>query len=675
MTEVPKISMKAEQTGSLDNVALDDAASYQLLGVIRDGIRGGIHLEQPGDENGVGEHAEEKQHGKPLPLQAQTVFCTLPISSIELTGVRLSRDAADSLYSILQQQQRCLSRLVLNRFHPTPATDPRAIRAMLYLLGDPQSPLQTLEIGNEQPRSTDQQQRLVFRLTNAVIDSTTLQSFNGIPLTPLRPKRDRESKELLEEIKQSSTLNVSKYSVGQLINTPFKGVIVSITPNEPGATSGPGILGIRKSGAVVEPEDWHVEVAKSGAIGVSVFHALLKGYEQGHRSRKSLNGQTLEGKRKANVANGSSHPILKEFFQWQLATVAPTMLEKLNGLSLCNVNESGQLNLHGRVLEPYEQTFVANLISRTMQHEGQCQINSVTFQPGLVVFVDAFRSDQCRETASRTSIYEFDASKDLDTLEKIVKSSTSNVAKYHIGQHVDTPFRGVVVRIMPTNVGAKSGPGVIGIKTQEIREEYYGDVQKGNTSNVSKYHIGQHIETPCRGIIMSITPNETGATRGPGILAIRTKGPTSKCSTSNIVKYRVGQHIETPFRGVVVGITPNTDGAKSGPGVLELKTDREDALWSGPSVHDVDCCLISKLVSVTHTSSLDFSCNAITDQGAFWLAACLKTSSSLRTLILNKNAIRDRGLSELASALELNRTLTRFDVSENKVCDIHRNLP
>jgi hypothetical protein len=180
MTEVPEISLKAEQTGSLENVALDDAASYQLLGVIRDG------LGQPEDGNGVGERAEVTQHEMPLPLQAQTVFCTLPIGSIELTGVRLSRDAADSLYRILQQQQRCLSRLVLNRFHPTPATDPRAMRAIIYLISDPQSPLQTLEIGNEQPRSTDQQQRLVFKLTNAVIDSTTLKYFNGIPVSGLQ---------------------------------------------------------------------------------------------------------------------------------------------------------------------------------------------------------------------------------------------------------------------------------------------------------------------------------------------------------------------------------------------------------------------------------------------------------------------------------------------------------
>jgi heat shock protein HspQ len=443
-------------------------------------------------------------------------------------------------------------------------------------------------------------------------------------LAPLRPKRDRESSEPLEEIKQSSTSNVGKYSIGQLINTPFKGVIVSITPNEPGATSGPGILDIRRRQATVALEEWRVQVAKTGAVGVSVFHALLKGYERGRGARETLNGQTLEGKSEANVC--SSHPILKEFFQWQLATMTPMMLEELNGLSLHNVSESGRLNLHGRVLEPYEQTFVANLISRTMQHEGQCRIQSVTFQPGLVVFIDAFRSDQGRETAFSTSFYEFDAGQDSDTQEKIKQSSTSNVAKYQIGQHVETPFRGVVVRIIPKNVGAKSGPGVIDIKTQEIREEDceagdtntitpVGGVQKSLTSNISKYRIGQHIETPCRGIIMGITPNEAGATSGPGILAIRsqevldkdavakvTQGSTSKCSTSNIAKYRIGQHTETPFRGVVVGITPNTDGAKSGPGVLELRTDREDALWSGPSVHDVDCCLISKLVSVAHSS-------------------------------------------------------------------------
>jgi heat shock protein HspQ len=669
MTEVPEISLKAEQTGSLDNVALDDATSYQLLGVIRDGIRGGKHMAQPEDGKGVRQRTEEGQHEMPLPLQAQTVFCTLPIVSIELTGVRLSRDAADSLYSILQQQQRCLSRLVLNRFHPTPATDPRAIRAIIHLLSNPQSSLQTLEIGNEQSRSTDQQQRLVFKLTNAVIDNTTLQYFNGIPL-----KRNRASADPLEEIKQSSTSNVGKYSIGQLTNTPFKGVIVSITSNEPGATSGPGILDIRRcrgSRATVAPEEWRVQVAKTGAMGVSVFHALLKGYERGHGARESLNGQTLEGKREANV--DSSHPILKVFFQWQLATVAPIMLEELNGLSLRNVNESGRLNLHGRVLEPYEQTFVANLISRTMQYKGQHQIVSVTFQPGLVVFVDAFRSNQGRETAVSTPLYEFDAGQDSDTLEKIKQSTTSNVAKYHIGQHVDTPFRGVVVRIMPKSVGAKSGPGVIDIdiKTQAIREE--GDVQKSRTSNISK------------GIEIGITPNEAGATSGPGRLAFRTQdrldkdavakatqGPTSKCSTSNIAKYRIGQHTETPFRGVVVGITPNTDGAKSGPGVLELRTDREDVLWSGPSVHDIDCCLISKLVSVGWLRSLDFSCNAITDQGAFSLAACLKTNASLRTLILNKNDIRDSGLSELASALELNRTLTRFDVSGNKVPNVHK---
>jgi hypothetical protein len=372
MTEVPEISLTAKQTGSLENVALDDAASYQLLGVIRDGIRGGKHLGQPEDGNGVGERAEVTQHETPLPLQAQTVFCTLPIGSIELTGVRLSRDAADSLYRILQQQQRCLSRLVLNRFHPTPVTDPRAMRAIIHLISDPQSPLQTLEIGNEQPRSTDQQQRLVFKLTNAVIDSTTLLYFNGIPLAALRPKRDRESGEPLEEIKQSSTSNVGKYSIGQLINTPFKGVIVSITPNEPGATSGPGILDIRRRQATVALEEWRVQVAKTGAVGVSVFHALLKGYERGRGARETLNRQTLEGKSEANVC--SSHPILKEFFQWQLATMTPMMLEELNGLSLRNVSESGRLNLHGRVLEPYEQTFVANLISRTMP-------NSVRYVP------------------------------------------------------------------------------------------------------------------------------------------------------------------------------------------------------------------------------------------------------------------------------------------------------
>jgi heat shock protein HspQ len=648
MTEIPEISLKAAQTGSLEGVALDDAASYQLLGVIRDGIQGGRHLgqlEQVYDGGaGIGSAEEQKASrntwgslsltgGASVPLSTRTTFCTLPIGSLDLTDVRLSSDAADSLYKILRQRTSCLSRLVLNRFYPTPANDRRAIRTFVHLLRDPQSPLQTLEVGNEQAQSTDLQQRLVFELTQAVVDCETLHFFNGIPLLPLRSKHGRKPEEL-EKIRQSTTSNVAKYKLGQHIETPFSGVIVGIKPNKAGATSGPGVLDIRKDRAAVKRDDWRVQVAKTGSMGLSVFCALLKGYEQGHGDGKSVNGQTLEGKTEATV--DSLHPVLKVFFQWQLTTVAAVMLQELNGLSIRNVSESGQLNLHGRVLEPYEQVFIANLVRRATEREGQCQITSITFHSELVVFTDAFRSSQGRGAFS-TSFYEYNAGQDSDTAEKTKQSSTSNVANYQIGQHVETPFRGVVVSITPKNVGAKSGPGVIDIRTQIIRDECDDDGENDASEQMKR------------------------------------------SSTSNVAKYKVGQSVEKPFKGLIVGITANEAGAMSGPGVLDInvgvtKRRGEAPLWSGSSVRDVDCCLISNLLSAQYQHgslhALDLSRNAITDQGAFWLAACLKINTPLRTLLLNKNAIRDSGLAELASALEVNQILRRFDVSGNNVSRI-----
>jgi hypothetical protein len=53
---------------------------------------------------------------------------------------------------------------------------------------------------------------------------------------------------------------------------------------------------------------------------------------------------------------------------------------------------------------------------------------------------------------------------------EIQQSSTSNIAKYGINQHIETPFKGVIVRITPNKAGAGSGPGVLGIKTDESRE-------------------------------------------------------------------------------------------------------------------------------------------------------------------------------------------------------------
>jgi hypothetical protein len=50
------------------------------------------------------------------------------------------------------------------------------------------------------------------------------------------------------------------------------------------------------------------------------------------------------------------------------------------------------------------------------------------------------------------------------------QSSTSNIANYVINQHIDTPFKGVVVRITPDKFGAGTGPGVLDIKTDESRE-------------------------------------------------------------------------------------------------------------------------------------------------------------------------------------------------------------
>jgi hypothetical protein len=46
-----------------------------------------------------------------------------------------------------------------------------------------------------------------------------------------------------------------------------------------------------------------------------------------------------------------------------------------------------------------------------------------------------------------------------------VNCATSNIANFRVGQHIETPLWGVVMGIMPDAVGAKSGPGVLELRT------------------------------------------------------------------------------------------------------------------------------------------------------------------------------------------------------------------
>jgi hypothetical protein len=55
-----------------------------------------------------------------------------------------------------------------------------------------------------------------------------------------------------------------------------------------------------------------------------------------------------------------------------------------------------------------------------------------------------------------------------------------------------------------------------------IVEEVVTEIKQGGTSNIGKYCIGQNVEAPFRGVVVRITPNEAGAVSGPGVLDIRT---------------------------------------------------------------------------------------------------------------------------------------------------------
>ncbi|CAF5164633.1 unnamed protein product [Rotaria magnacalcarata] len=64
---------------------------------------------------------------------------------------------------------------------------------------------------------------------------------------------------------------------------------------------------------------------------------------------------------------------------------------------------------------------------------------------------------------------------------------------------------------------------------------------------------------------------------------------------------------------------------------------------------------------------LGLNANAITDEGAKYLADMLKTNTKLIFLRLSKNAISDQGVQLLADALSrYNKTLESIDISSNK---------
>jgi hypothetical protein len=66
---------------------------------------------------------------------------------------------------------------------------------------------------------------------------------------------------------------------------------------------------------------------------------------------------------------------------------------------------------------------------------------------------------------SATVGYQAETTLASNAVEQTKQSATSNIGKYHIGQEVEAPFRGTVVRITPNEAGAVSGPGVLDIRT------------------------------------------------------------------------------------------------------------------------------------------------------------------------------------------------------------------
>jgi hypothetical protein len=99
--------------------------------------------------------------------------------------------------------------------------------------------------------------------------------------------------------------------------------------------------------------------------------------------------------------------------------------------------------------------------------------------------------------------------------------ATSNIRKYRIGQYVSGldggMVSGTVVGIIPNTPEAGSGPGLLKIATGP-------EPQTLATSNISKYHVGQHVSGlaggSISGTIVEIVPETTNAVRGKGLLKI-----------------------------------------------------------------------------------------------------------------------------------------------------------
>jgi hypothetical protein len=205
--------------------------------------------------------------------------------------------------------------------------------------------------------------------------------------------------------------------------------------------------------------------------------------------------------------------------------------------------------------------------------------------------------------------------------------STSNVGKYTIGQHMNkvgpNKVSGFISKIVPDMPGAVSGPGRLVISDQEPASASGGDGEvlgKVSTSNIAKYSVGQRVDKlgplALSGYISTIVPKSFGATSGQGLLVITAQVPESdavdddgdgygdddddydnndddaddaadgsdsgfdKVTTSNVGKYTIGQHMNkvgpNKVSGFISKIVPDMPGATSGGGVLMISDQEPD---------------------------------------------------------------------------------------------------
>jgi hypothetical protein len=317
-----------------------------------------------------------------------------------------------------------------------------------------------------------------------------------------------------EELTPVATSNVGKYYVGQQVNGmgggEVNGYIVRVTPDEPGADGGPGVIEIGP----------HPPGTMMGG-GASLDGMTSMPQDEGQMDGGQMGGGQMMDGGQMGAGGGGGGGGSEELTPVATSNVGKYYVgQQVNGMGGGEVNgyivrvtpdEPGADGGPGVIeIGPHPP-------GTTMAAPGQMDGGQMS---------DSVGGGTISDLSSRAG-----AGAGASAGAELTEVQTSRVEKYLVGQQVsgaggDGAVSGYIVEIRVGTPGATTGPGAIVISPNAPPESaVLQDLMEVETSNVGKYRVGQEVRGmgggAVNGFIIQVVPRDPQAQgQGPGVLKI-----------------------------------------------------------------------------------------------------------------------------------------------------------